>query len=58
MMSGADPREHFKELQKDRVRLAALQQQVLFDKTLALLTEKATVTIKENNDGNDEQKDS
>jgi len=58
MMSGADPREHFNELQKDRSKLASLQQQVLFDKTLALLTEKATVTIKENNDGNDEQKDS
>ncbi len=58
MMSGADPREHFKELQKDRVRLAALQQQVLFDKTLALLTEKATVTIKENNEGKAQENDS
>ena len=58
MMSGIDPREHFKELQKDRARLAALQQQVLFDKTLALLTEKATVTSKENNEGNDQEKDS
>jgi trigger factor len=55
MMAGTDPREHFKEMQQDRAKLAHLQQQVLFDKTLALLTEKATVEIKENDEGSEEE---
>ena len=58
IMSGVDPREHFKEFQKDRARLAMLQQQVLFDKTLTLLTEKAKVTIKENDEENENDEDS
>ncbi|MFP6855369.1 MAG: trigger factor [Opitutales bacterium] len=58
MMAGADPREHFSELQKDRSKLAALQQQILFDKTLALIMEKALITIKENDEENDQSTES
>ncbi|MGE4550300.1 MAG: hypothetical protein AAEJ57_02845, partial [Opitutales bacterium] len=57
MMSGTDPQEHFKELQQDKGRMAHLHQQVLFDKTLALLTQKASVSIKDNDEEKDQDDD-
>ncbi len=58
MMSGTDPQEHFNALQQDRARLAHLHRQVLFDKTLALLTQKASVSIKDENPEKDHDDES
>ena len=44
MMNNARPDKLVKDLSKDRDRLRAVQQSIIFDKTLDLLVSKATVT--------------
>ena len=43
MMNNARPDKLVKDLSKDRERLRAVQQSIIFDKTLDLLVSKATV---------------
>ena len=47
LMHSAKPRQYVKELSKDRERIALIQQEILFEKTLRFIVDHTDVTLKD-----------